>query len=70
MDVIERFGGEFEAIEFDVARKTQEAVAAATAEKDAQIAALQSEVDKARDEGREEGGRSAIDEIKRRLGIL
>lgn len=77
MDVVERFKGEFEAIEFDVARKTQEAIAAATADKDAQIsalqeqvAALQSDAEKARDEGREEGGRSAIDEIKRRLGIL
>lgn len=77
MDVIERFKGEFDAIEFDVARKTQEAIVAATTDKDARIAELQAEVDKAkadaetaRDEGREEGGRSAIYEIKRRFGIL
>lgn len=70
MDVAERFKGEFDAIEFDMARKTQEAIVAATSEKDAKIAELQADADKARDEGREEGGRSAIDEFKRRFGIL
>lgn len=66
MDIIERFKGEFEAIEGDVNRMKQEAAAAATVEKDAKIAELEQRLE----EVQEEAGRLVIDEIKRRLGIL
>ena len=66
MDVIERFQGEFEAIESDVNRKIDEAVAAATSAQLAEIERLKAEIDTAK----EEAGRSVIDEIKRRLQIF
>lgn len=66
MDVIERFQGEFEAIEADVQKKIDEAVAVATSAQIAEIERLKAEIDSAK----EEAGRSVIDEIKRRLQIF
>lgn len=66
MDVIERFQGEFEAIEADVQKKIDEAVAVATSEQIAEIERLNAEIEQAK----EEAGRSVIDEIKRRLQIF
>ena len=66
MDVIERFQGEFEAIEADVKKKVDEAVAVATSAQLAEIERLKAEIDLAK----EEAGRSVIDEIKRRLQIF
>lgn len=66
MDVIEKFQGEFEAIEADVKRKIDESVAVAIADKAAEIETLKAQVEQAK----EEAGRSVIDEIKRRLQIF
>lgn len=66
MDVIERFKGEFDAIEGDVKRKIDEAVAVATSAQLAEIEALKAQIEQAK----EEAGRSVIDEIKRRLQIF
>ena len=66
MDVIERFKGEFEAIEADVRKKVDEAVAVATSAQLAEIERLNAEIEQAK----EEAGRSVIDEIKRRLQIF
>lgn len=66
MDVIERFQGEFEAIEADVQKKIDEAVAVATSAQLAEIESLKAQVEQAK----EEAGRSVIDEIKRRLQIF
>lgn len=66
MDVIERFKGEFEAIEADVQKMVSEAVATATSAQLAEIERLKAEIDLAK----EEAGRSVIDEIKRRLQIF